>query len=147
VVLAARKADALQQLAAELGPAAHPFAAHTGKEADCVALVAEAVRKFGKADILVNNAGTNPYFGPLIHAESGAWDKTFEVNLKGYYWTSRELARRSSTATSPASSSTSPACWVSGPSPLAGHLRDDEGSRDLDDANLRRRAGGARASG
>jgi len=94
VVLAARKADALQQLAAELGPAAHPFAAHTGKEADCVALVAEAVRKFGKADILVNNAGTNPYFGPLIHAESGAWDKTFEVNLKGYYWTSRELARR-----------------------------------------------------
>jgi NADP-dependent 3-hydroxy acid dehydrogenase YdfG len=39
VVLAARKADALQQLAAELGPAAHPFAAHTGKEAGCVALV------------------------------------------------------------------------------------------------------------
>jgi short subunit dehydrogenase-like uncharacterized protein len=38
-VLAARKADALQQLAAELGPAAHPFAAHTGKEAGCVALV------------------------------------------------------------------------------------------------------------
>jgi NAD(P)-dependent dehydrogenase (short-subunit alcohol dehydrogenase family) len=93
VVLAARKAEALQQLAQELGPAAHPFAAHTGKEADCAALVAEAVRRFGKADLLVNNAGTNPYFGPLMNAETAAWDKTFEVNLKGYYWTSRELAR------------------------------------------------------
>jgi NAD(P)-dependent dehydrogenase (short-subunit alcohol dehydrogenase family) len=93
VVLASRKPEALQQLARELGPAAHPFAAHTGKEPECVALVAEAIRRFGKVDVLVNNAGTNPYFGPLIQAESAAWDKTFEVNLKGYYWTSRELAR------------------------------------------------------
>jgi NAD(P)-dependent dehydrogenase (short-subunit alcohol dehydrogenase family) len=93
VVLASRKPEGLQQLAQELGAAAHPFATHTGKESDCVAVVAEAVRRFGKADILVNNAGTNPYFGPLIHAENAAWDKTFEVNLKGYYWSSRELAR------------------------------------------------------
>jgi len=93
VVLAARKAEALQQLAQELGPAAHPFAAHTGKEADCAGLVAEAIRRFGKADVLVNNAGTNPYFGPLMNAELPAWDKTFEVNLKGYYWMTRELVR------------------------------------------------------
>ena len=93
VVLASRKPEGLQQLARELGAAAHPFATHTGKEADCVALVAEAVRRFGKADILVNNAGTNPYFGPLLQTENAAWDKTFEVNLKGYYWSSRELAR------------------------------------------------------
>jgi len=42
----------------------------------------------------VNNAGTNPYFGPLLEVENAAWDKTFEVNLKGYFWTARELARR-----------------------------------------------------
>jgi len=41
----------------------------------------------------VNNAGTNPYFGPLMNAELPAWDKTFEVNLKGYYWMTRELVR------------------------------------------------------
>jgi NAD(P)-dependent dehydrogenase (short-subunit alcohol dehydrogenase family) len=93
VVLASRKPEALQQLAQELGAAAHAFATHTGKELDCVALVKEAIQRFGKVDVLVNNAGTNPYFGPLIHAENAAWDKTFEVNLKGYYWTSRELAR------------------------------------------------------
>ena len=93
VVLASRKIESLQQLAEELGPSAHPFAAHTGKEADCTALIREAVRRFGKAEVLVNNAGTNPYFGPLLEVENAAWDKTFEVNLKGYFWTARDLAR------------------------------------------------------
>ncbi|MCA1829433.1 MAG: glucose 1-dehydrogenase [Myxococcales bacterium] len=88
VVLASRRIETT-----DLGPNAHAFAAHTGKEAECVALVAEAVRKFGKVDLLVNNAGTNPYFGPLIEAPEAAWDKTFEVNLKGYFWTTREVAR------------------------------------------------------
>ena len=36
-------------------------------------------------DILVNNAATNPYFGPVIGAELAAWDKTFEVNLRGVF--------------------------------------------------------------
>ena len=80
-------------MAASLGAAAHPFAAHTGKEADCAALVAEAVSVFGQADVLVNNAGTNPYFGPLLGTPGPAWDKTFEVNLKGYFWAARELAK------------------------------------------------------
>ena len=93
VVLAARKMDALKAVADSLGAAAHPVAAHTGKEADCVALVAEAVRVFGQVDLLVNNAGTNPHFGPLLETPGAAWDKTFEVNLKGYFWASRELAK------------------------------------------------------
>src|SRR4051812_22158022 len=88
VVLASRKIEQT-----DLGPDAHFFAAHTGKEAECAALVQEAVRKFGKVDVLVNNAGTNPYFGPLADAPEAAWDKTFEVNLKGYFWTTREVVR------------------------------------------------------
>ena len=94
VVLAARKIEALQEVARSLGEAAHPFAAHTGKETECIALVDEAVRRFGKVDILVNNAGTNPHFGPLLDAPGPAWDKTFEVNLKGYFWMTREVAKR-----------------------------------------------------
>ena len=89
VLLVARKVEGLQAVADSLGAAAHPFAAHTGKEADCAALVAEAVRVFGRVDVLVNNAGTNPYFGPLFGAPNAAWDKTFEVNLNGYFWASR----------------------------------------------------------
>ena len=93
VVLAARKLDGLKAVAESLGSAAHAFAAHTGKEPECIALVEEAIRVFGKADIVVNNAGTNPHFGPLLGTPGPAWDKTFEVNLKGYFWTSRELAK------------------------------------------------------
>src|SRR5208282_4732064 len=69
-----------------------PVAAHTGKEEDCKALVAKAVAKLGKVDILVNNAGTNPHFGPMLDIDMPAWDKTFEVNLKGYFWMAREVA-------------------------------------------------------
>ena len=66
---------------------------HTGKEDDCKQLVAKTIAHFGKIDILVNNAATNPYFGRLLDVDMGAWDKIFEVNLKGYFWMARETAR------------------------------------------------------
>jgi NAD(P)-dependent dehydrogenase (short-subunit alcohol dehydrogenase family) len=67
--------------------------AHAGKEDECTRLVRAAVERFGKIDVLVNNAGTNPYFGPMLQVEMGAWDKTFETNLKGYFWCAREVAK------------------------------------------------------
>ena len=38
-------------------------------------------------DILVNNAAASPHFGPLLDASEAQWDKTFEVNVKGYVHT------------------------------------------------------------
>jgi NAD(P)-dependent dehydrogenase (short-subunit alcohol dehydrogenase family) len=94
VVLAARKSEGLERVASDLGPhVAHALPAHTGKEEDCRKLVVAAVERFGKVDVLVNNAAANPYFGPLLEVDGGAWDKTFEVNLKGYFWMTREVAR------------------------------------------------------
>lgn len=98
VVLAARKADAVLAVAASLDAehgagTALGVAAHAGKEEECVGLVKKAVERFGKVDVLVNNAGTNPHFGPMLTAEMGAWDKTFDVNLKGYFWCIREVSR------------------------------------------------------
>jgi NAD(P)-dependent dehydrogenase (short-subunit alcohol dehydrogenase family) len=43
------------------------------------------MERFAHIDILVNNAATNPYFGPLLGTELAAWDKTFEVNLRGVF--------------------------------------------------------------
>jgi NAD(P)-dependent dehydrogenase (short-subunit alcohol dehydrogenase family) len=98
VVLAARKADGVAAVAGSIDKEhgdgrALAVAAHTGKEDECVRLVRQAVEHFGAVDVLVNNAGTNPYFGPMLNAEMGAWDKTFDVNLKGYFWCAREVAR------------------------------------------------------
>ena len=98
VVIAARKVEGVQAVAESIGKEhgadrVLAVAAHTGKEDECVRLVGTAVEKFGKVDVLVNNAGTNPYFGPMLNAEMGAWDKTFDVNLKGYFWCAREVAK------------------------------------------------------
>ncbi|MBL8921620.1 MAG: glucose 1-dehydrogenase [Myxococcaceae bacterium] len=96
VVLAARKPDALEAVAASIvkdGGQALAIAAHTGKPEDVKRLVAEAVATFGRVDVLVNNAATNPYFGPMLDIEDSAFDKTFEVNVKGYFWLTREVAQ------------------------------------------------------
>jgi NAD(P)-dependent dehydrogenase (short-subunit alcohol dehydrogenase family) len=89
VVLTSRKQDDLDREADRLNQRfpgrAVAVAAHAGREADLRSLVDQTLARFGRIDILVNNAGTNPYFGPLIDAEPAVWDKTFEVNLRGYF--------------------------------------------------------------
>ncbi len=97
VVMASRKIEELEAAAArvrEKGGEAHAVAAHTGKPADVERLVAQTVARFGRVDALVNNAATNPYFGPLIDTPEAAWDKTFEVNVKGYFACAREVIRQ-----------------------------------------------------
>ena len=96
VMLAARKPDALEAVVARIeaaGGKAAAVAAHTGKAEDVTRLVAETVSRFGKVDVLVNNAATNPYFGPMLDIEDAAFEKTFEVNVKGYFMVAREVVR------------------------------------------------------
>ncbi len=89
VVLSSRRQEDLDQEAERIN-ARHPgqavaIAAHAGRPDDLKRLVEGTVERLGRVDILVNNAGTNPYFGTIIDAEPAAWDKTIEVNLKGYF--------------------------------------------------------------
>ena len=89
VVLSSRKQADLDAEAARIN-AQYPdralaIAAHAGRPEDLERLVKTAIEHAGHIDILVNNAATNPYFGPVIDAELTAWDKTFEVNLRGVF--------------------------------------------------------------
>ena len=87
VVLASRKMEGLEAVAEKIraeGGEAIAQACHTGRPADVQGLVERAREAFGGVDILVNNAATSPHFGPLLEAEDSHWDKTFEVNVKGY---------------------------------------------------------------
>ena len=94
VVVSARKAEGLAAVAQALGEdRCHAVPSHAGREDACAALVAAAVERFGKVDVLVNNAATNLHFGPLLEVDNGAWDKTFETNVKGYFWMAREVAK------------------------------------------------------
>ena len=95
VVLASRKQEGLDEVAAQIeaaGGTALPIAAHTGKPDTVEALFDGAVGEFGAVHGLVNNAATNVYFGPMLAIEEPAWDKIFEVNVKGYFNASRAFA-------------------------------------------------------
>jgi len=97
VALAARKAEPLEGTAAvirEAGGQAVAIPCHTGHADEVAALFDRTVAEFGKVDGLVNNAATNPYFGPTLGVTDSAFDKIFEVNVKGYLYTSREFAAR-----------------------------------------------------
>jgi NAD(P)-dependent dehydrogenase (short-subunit alcohol dehydrogenase family) len=85
VVVASRKPDACEQAAAHLrslGGQAIGVPTHLGKIDELGALVQRAVDEFGGIDVLVNNAA-NALAQPLGQMTPEAWDKSYEVNLRG----------------------------------------------------------------
>lgn len=88
VVLVSRKIEGLEAVAEEIrrdGGDATPIACHVGHRDQREQMLERALQAYGKVDVLVNNAATNPHFGPMLTIDEGAWDKTFEVNVKGYF--------------------------------------------------------------
>lgn len=87
VVVASRKLDACEKLAAEIterfGTEALAVACHVGKWDDCNALIDTTVERFGRIDVLVNNAGMSPLYPSLTEVTEELFDKVIDVNLKG----------------------------------------------------------------
>jgi NAD(P)-dependent dehydrogenase (short-subunit alcohol dehydrogenase family) len=55
------------------------------KEADVSAMVAEAVRRFGRLDIAYLNAGVGGAFGPIAETSVEDWDYTFAVLVRSVF--------------------------------------------------------------
>jgi NAD(P)-dependent dehydrogenase (short-subunit alcohol dehydrogenase family) len=88
-ILVSRKIDALENVRKKIeekGGKAHSISCHMGKMDQIENLFQKINEKFGRLDILINNAATNPYLGEMINAPESAFDKTFEVNLKGPFF-------------------------------------------------------------
>jgi len=96
VILTARRIEGLARVTEEIvagGGSASAIACHLG-EMDQISRLFDQIRsEYGKLDILVNNAGTNPFFGDVLSADEKAWDKTVDVNLKGYFFMSQYAAK------------------------------------------------------
>jgi NAD(P)-dependent dehydrogenase (short-subunit alcohol dehydrogenase family) len=75
------------------GGTAIAIGADVSNSTSVAAAVERIIAEFGKIDVLVNNAATNPHFGPMVTADDGAFDKTFEVNARGYFVCAREVAK------------------------------------------------------
>ncbi len=55
-------------------------------------MVRKTVEKFGKVDILVNNAGICQ-FKPFLELTEQEWDRTLDINLKGYFLCAQAAAK------------------------------------------------------
>jgi NAD(P)-dependent dehydrogenase (short-subunit alcohol dehydrogenase family) len=96
VVVSSRKQDALDAVAASIrdaGGTAHAITCHSGKPDEIERFFARVAADFGRLDVHVNNAAINPYFGPVIDTPLAAFDKTVEVDLRGYFLMTQAAAR------------------------------------------------------
>jgi NAD(P)-dependent dehydrogenase (short-subunit alcohol dehydrogenase family) len=96
VIISSRRAEACQTVADSIvaaGGSAEAAACHGGDLDAIHRLFADIRERHGRLDILVNNAGTNPYYGPILETEPAAFDKTVEVNLRGFFFMSVEAGK------------------------------------------------------
>ena len=96
VIVSSRKLEECEHVAADIraaGGSAEAFACHVGRMEDIAATFAHIREKHGRLDILVNNAAANPYFGHILDTDLAAYNKTVEVNVRGYFFMSVEAGK------------------------------------------------------
>ena len=89
VIVSSRKLDDCQSVADSIiaaGGSTEALACHVGSMDDIANCFAHIKSAHGKLDILINNAATNPYFGDILDTDLGAYTKTVDVNIRGYFF-------------------------------------------------------------
>ena len=89
VFLAARRADRIEHIAAELekeGCAARAIACDVSNVEQVSNLISMVANEAGRLDILVNNAGVIDPIARLAESTPQDWDRVVDVNLKGVYY-------------------------------------------------------------
>ncbi len=96
VIISSRRAASCAAVAAEIraaGGSAESLACHAGELNDINALFGRIESDHGHLDILVNNAATNPWYGHILDTDPAAFQKTVDVNLRGYFFMSVAAGR------------------------------------------------------
>jgi NAD(P)-dependent dehydrogenase (short-subunit alcohol dehydrogenase family) len=96
VALAGRRADALEQTAAEAGASARVLAIPTDvtDEDSVTALFETVVAGFGRVDLLFNNAGRDAPGLPVDELSLAQWNAVVAVNLTGAFLCARAAFRQ-----------------------------------------------------
>jgi 3-oxoacyl-[acyl-carrier protein] reductase len=84
VLVVSRKIGEAESVAAEIGPDASAFAADVSVPADCDAMAAAALDRYGAIDVLCANAGIFPA-AKLGEMNAADFDQVIGTNLKGTF--------------------------------------------------------------
>jgi NAD(P)-dependent dehydrogenase (short-subunit alcohol dehydrogenase family) len=96
VIVSSRKVESCQHVAQAIvaeGGQATAMACHIGEMEQIDAMFHEIRQRFGRLDILVNNAATNPQFCNVLDTDPAAFQKTVDVNIRGYFFMSVAAGR------------------------------------------------------
>ena len=103
IVINSRKVEEAQEVSKEvkkLGCNSTAIGAGVSKESDCIRLIEETVKHFGRIDVLVNNAGIQDDL-PLTEINLEEWYKIIGVDLTGPFICSREAVKHMKTQHNP----------------------------------------------
>lgn len=76
----------------KLGGEAMAVKCDVSKKSEVEEMVKKTIEKWGKIDILVNNAGI-AQFVPFLEMTEEEWDRTLDINLKGYFLCAQAVAK------------------------------------------------------
>jgi NAD(P)-dependent dehydrogenase (short-subunit alcohol dehydrogenase family) len=96
VIVSSRKIDDCHVVANAIiagGGKATAIACHIGEMEQIHAVFSQIREQFGRLDILVNNAATNPQFCNVLDTDLSAFQKTVDVNIRGYFFMSVEAGK------------------------------------------------------
>ena len=96
VIVSSRKIEGCQAVADAItaaGGKATAVACHIGELEQIQAVFAQIRDQFGRLDSLVNNAATNPQFCHILDTDVSAFQKTVDVNIRGYFFMSVEAGK------------------------------------------------------
>lgn len=96
-MITSRKAADLEIASKELksrGVHCEWAAADCAQESQITDLVGEAIKRMNTVDILVNNAGAS-WGAPAESHPLEAWDKVMNLNVRGYFLLSQQVANAS----------------------------------------------------
>jgi glucose 1-dehydrogenase len=96
IVVNSRKHAEAQQVSDEiksLGCDSIAVEADMSKESDCIKLIRETAKHYGRIDVLVNNAGIQQE-APFEETSTEVWRKIIDVDLTGPFLCSREAVKQ-----------------------------------------------------
>lgn len=96
VIVSSRKIDDCQKVVDDIvatGGSAEALACHVGDMEQITAAFEHIKAKHKSLDVLVNNAAANPYFGHILDTDLAAYNKTVDVNIRGYFFMSVEAGK------------------------------------------------------